>query len=86
MKNILLVSTALTLGIGASLMVPTEEARADDCLLDRDDDGNVDLGDGRPAVDWPSFARTMEPSQEAIAIREVNYYYSTIENYNIMYA
>ena len=44
MKKTLLISTALTLGVVASIAMPVEQARADDCLLDRDDDGNVDVG------------------------------------------
>ncbi|MEL6485531.1 MAG: hypothetical protein AAFQ13_00105, partial [Pseudomonadota bacterium] len=44
MKNALMLSTALTLGVLASFAMPVEQARADDCLLDRDNDGNVDAG------------------------------------------
>lgn len=48
MKNALYFSIALTLGVIASFALPAQEARADDCLLDRDNDGNVDAGDMTP--------------------------------------
>ncbi|MEM1196752.1 MAG: hypothetical protein AAGH57_11655, partial [Pseudomonadota bacterium] len=44
MKNTLMLSSALTMGVAASMLAPVEQVRADDCLLDRDNDGNVDGG------------------------------------------
>ena len=43
MTNTLLLTTALTLSAVGSMLIPLEEVKAEDCLLDRDNDGVVDL-------------------------------------------
>lgn len=43
MKKTLLLTTALTMGVAATFLLPVDHIHAEDCLLDRDNDGVVDV-------------------------------------------